>query len=368
MLSYRHGYHAGNHADILKHMTLCVLMRSLLQKDKPFTLIDTHAGAGLYALNSTFAQKNNEYETGLSKILTDSTLNKLVPEFYQTLTAANQPQSSNRRPSNAGREVNAQSQTQLQKQSQTQSQDAPQGQEPTQGQVPGQEQGQGQTQEPGQETGVKLFGNTGRPELQIDFAKLQDKLDNQTLLYPGSPYFETYLSRRNDTVFLSDLHKGEFESLREIFKRQRKVHIELQDGLNSLKALLPPVKKRGLILIDPSYEMKSDYYNVVKAVKEGHARFNQGIFAVWYPVLSRMQDHSKNLVQDLRRLNLPLLQVELCVTAQGENFGMCGSGMLVVNYPFQLEQTLEPIVGELYSKLCDPENGGAKLTIINEKA
>lgn len=329
MLSYRHGYHAGNHADILKHMTLCVLLRSLLQKDKPFTLIDTHAGAGMYDLSSTFAQKNVEYTTGLSKIINNPQLLKLVPEFYQVVTAANQNQRSSFKAQGSETKIDAE------------------------GSV---------------DSEVRLFGNTGRIELDVDLDKLQQRLEAGQLLYPGSPFFEAYLSRRSDTVFLSDLHTSEFESLRELFKRQRKVHIELQDGLASLKALLPPIKKRGLILIDPSYEMKSDYRAVVKAVKEGHARFNQGIFAVWYPVLSRLQDHSKNLVQELRRLNLPLLQVELCVEAQQEDFGMCGSGMLIVNYPYQIEQTLEPIVGELYAKLCDPKNGGAKLMIINEKA
>lgn len=329
MLSYRHGYHAGNHADILKHMTLCVLLRSLLQKDKPFTLIDTHAGAGMYDLSSTFAQKNVEYTTGLSKIINNPQLLKLVPEFYQVVTAANQNQRSSFKAQGSETKIDAESSV---------------------------------------DSEVRLFGNTGRIELDVDLDKLQQRLEAGQLLYPGSPFFEAYLSRRSDTVFLSDLHTSEFESLRELFKRQRKVHIELQDGLASLKALLPPIKKRGLILIDPSYEMKSDYRAVVKAVKEGHARFNQGIFAVWYPVLSRLQDHSKNLVQELRRLNLPLLQVELCVEAQQEDFGMCGSGMLIVNYPYQIEQTLEPIVGELYAKLCDPKNGGAKLMIINEKA
>lgn len=331
MLSYRHGYHAGNHADILKHMTLCVLLRSLLHKDKPFTLIDTHAGAGMYDLSSTFAQKNMEYTTGLSKIINNPQLLKLVPEFYQVVTAANQNQRSPFKAPTPKTETTVDAAERA-------------------------------------ESEVRLFGNTGRVELEVDLDKLQQKLEAGQLIYPGSPFFESYLSRRNDTVFLSDLHTSEFESLREIFKRQRKVHIELQDGLASLKALLPPVKKRGLILIDPSYEMKSDYRTVVKAVKEGHARFNQGIFAIWYPVLSRLQDHSKNLVQELRRLNLPLMQIELCVEAQQEDFGMCGSGMLIVNYPYQLEQTLEPIVGELYAQLCDPNQGGAKLMIINEKA
>lgn len=280
MLSYRHGYHAGNHADVLKHMVLCLILRSLLKKDKPFTVIDTHAGAGLYDLNSNFARKNLEYETGFAKIKDNAKLKALVPEYYQVIEQAKQ-------------------------------------------------------------------------------------LYKKDSLYPGSPFFEAQLTRKSETIFLSDLHKAEFESLYDIFKHNGKVKVELQDGLASLKALLPPVKKRGLILIDPSYELKKDYIEVVRAIKEGHRRFNQGIFALWYPVLSRLQDHSKNLVQDLKRTNIPLLQVEIRVDKQEEDYGMCGSGMLILNYPYQLDEMLEPIVGELYKCLCDPHSGSAKLEIIN---
>ena len=71
MLSYRHGYHAGNHADVLKHMLLCLTLRFLNQKDKPYSIIDTHSGAGIYSLNSVFAQKNKEYLTGLNKVISN---------------------------------------------------------------------------------------------------------------------------------------------------------------------------------------------------------------------------------------------------------------------------------------------------------
>lgn len=283
MLSYRHGYHAGNHADILKHMVLCLILRSLLQKDKPYTVIDTHSGAGLYDLSSSFSQKNHEYETGFSKIKDNAVLQKLVPEFYEVVEKAHQVQGASK------------------------------------------------------------------------------------LMYPGSPFFTASLSRKTDSIFLRDLHKAEFESLYDIFKRQRNVHVELGDGLQSLKALLPPVKKRGLILIDPSYEIKHDYIAVVKAVKEINQRFSQGIVAIWYPVLARLNDQSKKLTHELSRLNIPMLQVEMRVSKQEEEFGMCGSGMLVLNFPYNLDQTLEPIVGELYSSLCDPQEGTARLSIVVEK-
>ena len=89
MLSYRHGYHAGNHADVLKHMLLCLTLRFLNQKDKPYSIIDTHSGAGIYSLNSVFAQKNKEYLTGLNKVITNEKLHKLIPEYYEVIKSIN---------------------------------------------------------------------------------------------------------------------------------------------------------------------------------------------------------------------------------------------------------------------------------------
>lgn len=284
MLSYRHGFHAGNHADVLKHMTVCLIMRSLLKKDKPFTVVDTHAGSGLYDLNSGFARKNNEYNTGWELIKDNERLQKLVPEFYEVV------------------------------------------------------------------------------------AKAQEEVDaNKGHMYPGSPYFEYALSRSSDSIFLNDTHPSEFERLLQIFKRKRNVRVELRQCLDTINALLPPIKRRGLILIDPPYEKEQEYRQTVEAVKKGLGRFEQGIYAVWYPVLARMNDHSKNLVHAMRRLNRPLLQVELCVSEQKEDFGMCGSGMLIVNYPFKLYDALEGVVDELYNVLADADTGSAKLEILVEK-
>lgn len=284
MLSYRHGFHAGNHADMLKHMTVCLIMRSLLEKDKPFTVVDTHAGSGLYDLHSGFARKNSEFNTGWEKIKENERLQELVPEFFETVEKAQQ--------------------------------------------------------EPDANTGY---------------------------MYPGSPFFEYSLSRSSDSIFLNDTHPSEFESLLQIFKRKRNVRVELRQCLETINALLPPIKRRGLILIDPPYEREIEYRQTVEAVKKGLARFEQGIYAVWYPVLGRMHDHSKNLTQAMKRLNRPLLQVELCVSEQQEEFGMCGSGMLVINYPFKLYSALEPVVDELYKSLADPETGSAKLDVLVEK-
>ena len=280
MLSYRHGFHAGNHADVLKHMTLCLIMRALTQKDKPATFIDTHSGAGLYDLTSGFASKNLEYSTGWDLIKDNAKLQELIPEYYKVCAQA--------------------------------------------------------LKEP----------NASR------------------VMYPGSPYFEHALARPSDSLFFHDTHPAEYESLLQIFKHKAHIRVELRSCSDTINALLPPLKKRGLIFIDPPYEDKQEYTKVVSDIKNGLGLFKQGVFALWYPVLARMQDHSKNLTQALKRLNMPLLQVEMRVSAQEEDFGMCGSGMLIINPPYQLEDKLSPIVEELYKSLCDPQTGIARLELL----
>ncbi|MCI6906447.1 MAG: 23S rRNA (adenine(2030)-N(6))-methyltransferase RlmJ [Succinatimonas sp.] len=279
MLSYKHGFHSGNHADIIKHMTLCVLLRILNQKEKPYTLIDTHSGSGLYKLDSFMAQKNEEFRSGISKIENNQVLKELVPEFYEVFDAVN--------------------------------------------------------------TEVKNS-------------------------YPGSPFFEAMLTRETDKLTFIDLHPSEFENLRNNFKRDHRCTIQCREGLAALNALLPPTPRRGMVLIDPAYEEKNEYIDLVKAVKHGLSKWATGVFAIWYPVLGKLRDHSKNLTNDLRRLNVPLLQVELCVEPQEEVFGMCGSGMLILNYPYNLDKELSPVVDELY-KALSRKGGSARLKVINAK-
>ncbi|MGN0902162.1 MAG: 23S rRNA (adenine(2030)-N(6))-methyltransferase RlmJ [Succinivibrio sp.] len=279
MLSYKHGFHAGNFADVLKHMTLCLLMRSLNRKEKPYIVIDTHSGSGLYRLDSAMSQKNLEYKSGISIIENNEVLKRLVPEYYQVLD------------------------------------------------------------------------------------KVRSDIKNS---YPGSPMFETMLGRDCDKFTLIDLHPSEFENLRSNFKRDHRCHIECRDGLEALNAILPPTPRRGMLFIDPAYEEKNEYIELVKAVKKGLNKWNTGMAVIWYPVLGKLKDYSKNLTNDLRRLNLPLLQAELCVEKQDEVYGMCGSGMLIINYPYNLDEELAPVMDELYKSLCN-EDGQAKLKVINQR-
>ncbi len=276
MLSYRHGYHAGNHADVIKHMTLCLILRCLEMKEKPYSVVDTHAGGGLYSEDSVFASKNREFMTGVEMILKSKKLRALVPEYFTVLD-----------------------------------------------------------------------------ELRAEDPKA----------LPGSPWFESELTRDCDRVTLIDLHPSEIETLKEIFHGDSRINVQKRDAMEAMGALLPPTPRRGLCFIDPSYEEKSDIFALVKAMKVAISKWQTGIYAIWYPVLSRLSDHSKNLVQELKHLGLTTLQAELRVKAQDEEIGMCGSGMIVLNYPYALVEPLKAVTDELGRELGG-DKGGSRFKIL----
>ncbi len=89
MLSYRHAFHAGNHADVLKHCILVNLMRYLAQKDKPYWFIDTHAGAGAYGLDAGYASQNAEHETGIARLWRQTDLPPALAEYLAVIQAIN---------------------------------------------------------------------------------------------------------------------------------------------------------------------------------------------------------------------------------------------------------------------------------------
>lgn len=255
MLSYRHAFHAGNHADVLKHFVEVQLLRYLSQKDKPFWYIDTHAGAGCYSLDKGYATQNAEYESGIAR----------------------------------------------------------------------------------------LWDRDDLPSSLADYVALVKGLnpDGKMRLYPGSPLVASGLLREQDRMRLFELHPSDSELLKDNFADcGSRVLVQVSDGFGALKAMLPPPPRRALVLIDPPYEDKQDYQRVVLALREGLKRFSSGVYAVWYPELQR--NDARQLPEQLKQLPVKSwLHVALSVQAPGEDgFGMHGSGMFVLNPPFNLHSTL----------------------------
>lgn len=255
MLSYRHAFHAGNHADILKHLVLSLCLQHLNGKDKPYLVLDTHAGAGMYAIDSEQARKTGEYIDGIARLWNRLDLPAPMKPYIDALQAAN--------------------------------------------------------------GGLKLRR------------------------YPGSPWLAAHFARENDSLRLCELHSTDFALLRREFKDGgRRIKVEQQDGFEVMKAALPPASRRGLVLIDPSYEIKSDYPRVLAALKDGVKRFATGTYLVWLPFLPSID--ARALPEKLRKLPGDWLQASLHVRAPAtKGHGMSGSAMFVLNPPWTLKQALQ---------------------------
>lgn len=266
MLSYRHAFHAGNFADVLKHLTLIQIMDYLVLKDKGIFIIDTHAGAGSYALNSGHAQLNREFDNGIGRLWQQSGLPVAVSRYLET---------------------------------------------------------------------VKAINGAGK-----------------LLYYPGSPLIIKCTMRRQDRLSLFELHPTELESLEKHFFKDPRIRIHPEDGLSQSIPLLPPRERRGLVLIDPSYEMKADYQKIVGTLSSMHKRFATGTYALWYPVIERQRN--QKLEQQLRASGIKNIHLyELAVCADGAKPGMTACGMIVINPPWTLTATLRQALPWLVGALSD---------------
>jgi 23S rRNA (adenine2030-N6)-methyltransferase len=281
MLSYRHAFHAGNFADVLKHVVLLEILNYLAQKEKPFCVIDTHAGAGKYALDGDFALKTHEFETGISQLWQRDDLPPSIANY-----------------------VNLQ----------------------------------------------KRFNTNG-----------------QFKTYAGSPLLIKQLLRAKDKLHLFELHSNEFEILKTNMKLDKRIRIEKMDGLKHGLGLLPPVERRGLVLIDPSYEMKSDYVDVVKTLIQMHKRFATGTYALWYPVIERGRNEA--LETALKKSGIPNITLfELGINTDNSGRGMNASGMIIINPPWNLAATMKTVLPWLAKILGENEAGSFRVeTLVAEK-
>ena len=267
-MNYRHAYHAGNFADVLKHTVLHALIESLQAKPAPFCYIDTHAGSGNYPLEGFEARKTGEHKDGITRLHPA----EKVPALLQRWRA---------------------------------------------GILSGE----------GNEDGLKF--------------------------YPGSPLQVARLLRPNDSAQLCELHAEEAAKLRQLLHRDPRLHVHQRDGYEALKALLPPKEKRGLVLIDPPYEAQEAEYKLIEhALKTALQRWPTGMYAVWYPIKLRSQ--VQPFLRGLQRIGARrVLRVELLVHPDDSPLRLNGSGMAILNAPWNLDDVLrEPLraLGSLLSQ------------------
>nr|CAA6823467.1 MAG: Protein involved in catabolism of external DNA [uncultured Thiotrichaceae bacterium] len=169
--------------------------------------------------------------------------------------------------------------------------------------------------------------------------------DEKLQYYPGSPDIAAQLLRAQDKIILSELHNNEVDMLRENMRRHKRgddrVGLHHRDGFEALPALMPPTPRRGLVLIDPPYELKEDYTRVVETLKKAYKRWATGTYVVWYPLLAKQRDHSQMMLKKLAQQCDNLLVAELEVEAQQIDLGMHGSGLAIINAPWQLDEQLK---------------------------
>ena len=296
MFSYRHAFHAGNHADVLKHTVLVAVMKHLALKDVGFTAIDTHAGAGIYRLDSTDARQSGEAQEGLLALMRNKS---------------------------------------------------------------------------------KLSGPMA--EALVDYRKVLDHFNQQggLLNYPGSPMIAHHLLREQDKLKLFEMHPTDIRALQtnvDALKAGRQLTVMHEDGFNGLPKYLPPSTRRGLVFIDPSYEIKLDYERVVVAVSIGMKRFATGTFVIWYPIIPRPQAHSlpRHLTNLARQADKPWLHATLRIKTGARTDGVAGekakpvglvdSGVVIINPPFTLHDQLQQALPQMVQLMGQDHLAGFSLT------
>jgi 23S rRNA (adenine2030-N6)-methyltransferase len=269
-MNYRHAYHAGNFADVLKHAVLARLVTYLKQKDKAFRVLDTHAGIGLYDLSGEEAQKTGEWRDGIGKLLAEP----LPPKVAAVL----------------------------------------------------------------------------EPYLQAVRDLNPDADGGGITLYPGSPKLTRMLMRPQDRLSAMELHPDDYETLHRLFDGDFQSRITELDGWLALGAHLPPKEKRGLVLVDPPFEIDGEYERMVDGLGKAYRRFSGGTFCLWYPLKQGAPIAAFH--EALKALEIPkMLCAELSVRSERDTSGLSGSGLIIVNPPFTLKSELDTILPFLKDRL-----------------
>lgn len=275
-MNYRHAYHAGNFADVLKHVVLVGVLDRLGQKSAPYCYFDTHAGRGEYPLGAAETQRAGEFREGIAKLLGATDAPPLV-ERYLNL--------------------------------------------------------------------VRQFG-----------------VESGTLVrYPGSPCLALAAARANDRAVLCELEPREADALRSLLKRDGRAAVHERNGYEALPALVPPREKRGFVLIDPPYEDPKEFEQLERTLLASIARWPSGVYGAWYPI--KHGDASGRFLARMAASGVRRqLAVELTVERDDLPGGLNGTGLLLVNPPYQLDTDLTEALAWLQPRLAREGRGRTRVS------
>lgn len=265
-MNYRHAYHAGNSADVLKHSVLAGILERLIEKPAPIFVLDTHAGTGLYDIAGAEADKTEEWRSGIGRLLAAP-----ADEFRRYTDV------------------------------------------------------------------VRIYNPNGG-----------------FTAYPGSPAIAAELLRPGDRLVLSELHPEDAQALRRWAGTRTGVAVHHRDGYETLGAFLPPREGRGLIVLDPPYESPDEFERVAQAAILGHHRWPGGRWLIWHPIKDRAPVWK--LEETLIAAGIPKILTAELLTQPADGVHLAGSGVILINPPFEAGAWLERLLPALQGALA-PRSG-----------
>ena len=274
-MNYRHAFHAGNHADVLKHSLLLALVAALKRKPSPIFVLDTHAGRGAYDLAGEEATRSGEALAGVRRLLDAAPRSEALRDYLDQLAA--------------------------------------------------------------------FDASTPMPR------------------YPGSPCLLQSVLAADDRMACCELHPEEASALKAALGRDSRVAVHQRDGYEAIRALLPPLQKRGLVLIDPPYEAReAEFDRVLLALEQTLSRWATACIAVWYPVKDAAA--VRRFLRAAGKLpSRAAWDARLMIRTDSSVLRMNGSGMLLLNPPWQLDEVFRPALAELAAILGEGGQGHATL-------
>jgi 23S rRNA (adenine2030-N6)-methyltransferase len=279
-MNYRHAFHAGNHADVLKHYVLSRLIALLSRKEAPFAYLDSHAGVGLYDLQGDQASRTGEWLQGIARLWQAEDVPDQLVDYLEVIRAMNP--------------------------------------------------------------------------------------DGMLRHYPGSPELARLLTREQDRLHLNEKHPEDGRLLKENMAGDRRVAVHLGEGWHVPRALLPTREKRVLLLIDPPFEQTDEQERCVQALNEAIGRMRQAVVAIWYPIKELGQ--LRRFYRDLEKSAAPkLLRIELYVHPADDAQRLNGSGLVISNPPWGLEDELKQVLPWLTTLLGQSQAGWRMDWLIEEK-
>lgn len=281
-MNYRHAFHAGNHADVLKHVVLLALCQALTSKPAPCLALDTHAGRGLYALDGEAARRTAEADDGVSRLLAQPPTHPWIGRYLDAVRACRAAQGAQ--------------------------------------------------------------------------------------AYPGSPWLLAHALRAGDRIACCELQPDEAAALKSNFARDRRLAVHRRDGYEAMNALLPPNVAgqrfaRGLVLIDPPYEAQlGEFDAAMAALRDGLTRWPEATWVLWYPIKQRRTLRAFYRSAAALPVKSALL-AELLLRPDDSPLRMNGSGLLLLNAPYQFDTQLTVTLDALAAALA-PDAPGSRIEIL----